>query len=140
MLGCCQIRITMGSNTFHHAVLVVDTLTTEGILGLDFLKKHKCSVDLGENMLKVSQSSVCIPLEHNAGEGAVASKINVTTAQTVCIPARSELEVLAKTNMGIDNETTWLLEGQQMKESPLVVARALVRPHNNTVVVRLYYQ
>ena len=137
VLGCCQIRITMGSNTFHHAVLVVDTLTTEGILGLDFFKKHKCSVDLGENMLKVSQSSVCIPLEHNAGEGAVASKINVTIAQTVCIPARSELEVLAKTNMGIDNETTWFLEGQQMKESPLVVARALVRPHNNTVVVRL---
>ena len=88
-------------------------------------------------MLKVSQSSVCIPLEHKAGEGAVASKIIVTIAQTVCIPARSELEVLAKTNMGIDNETTWLLEGQQMKESPLVVARALVTPHNNTVVVRL---
>ena len=132
VLGCCQIRITMGNNTFHHAVLIVDTLTMEGILGLDFLKKHRCSVDLGENMLKVSRSSICIPLEHNAEEGTVFSKINVIIAQTICIPARSELEVLAETNMGIDNETTWLLEGEQMKGSPLVVARALVRPHNNT--------
>lgn len=37
-----------------------------------------------------------------------------------CIPTRNELEILAKVNMEIDNEATWLLEGQQMKESPLV--------------------
>ena len=49
VLWCCQIRITMGNNTFHHAVLVVDTLTMKGILGIDFLKKYKCSVSLGEN-------------------------------------------------------------------------------------------
>ena len=54
-----------------------------------------------------------------------------------CIPARSELEILAKTSVDISEEATWLLEGQQMKESPLVVARALVIPRNNTVVVRL---
>ena len=136
VLGCCRIRITIGSETFHHTVLVVDNLTTEGILGLDFLKEYRCLVDLGENKLKISQNSICIPLEHNT-EGAILNQINVTIAQTVCIPARSELEVLAETNRDIDNGATWLLEGQQMKESPLVVARALVRPHNNTVIVRL---
>ena len=54
VLGCSQMRITIGSDTFHHTVLVVYTLTTEGILGLDFLKEYRCSVDLGENMLKIS--------------------------------------------------------------------------------------
>ena len=136
VLGCSQMRITIGSDTFHHTVLVVDTLTTEGILELDFLKKYRCSVDLGENMLKISRNSICIPLDHSTDNDATLNQINVT-AQTVCVPPKSELEILAKTSVNISEEATWLLEGQQIKESPLVVARALVIPCNNTVVVRL---
>ena len=58
-------------------------------------------------------------------------------AQTTCIPARREMEVLAETHDGIGGIDKWLLEGKQMKGSPLVVARALVKPQKNTVLVRL---
>ena len=88
-------------------------------------------------MLRISQNSICIPLDRSFNNDAVPNQINVIIAQTVCIPARSELEILAKTSIEVSEKATWLLEGQHMKESPLVVARALVRPCNNTVVVRL---
>ena len=136
VLGCCQLRIMIGNNAFYHSVLIVNTLTTEGISGLDFLKEYKCAVDLGENMLRISQNCICIPLECSLNNDAVPTdKCNyVYIVKTICIPARSKLEILAKISIDISGKATWLLEGQHMKESPLVVVRALVRPCNNTVV------
>lgn len=137
VLGSCEVRITLSSYTFHHTVLVANTLTSEGILGVDFLQRNKCLVNLGENVLKVLGHSISIPLSHNTKEGAFSKQVDVVAAQTICVPARSELEILAEIHNSIDNGDTWLLEGKQVKDSPLVVARALVKPYNNTVLVRL---
>ena len=102
------------------------------------IKGHTVAVQVNgaTSSLLVDTGSAISPID-NTDNDATLNQINVTIAQTVCIPARSKLEILAKTTVDISEEATWLLEGQQMKESPLVVARALVRPHNNTVVVRL---
>ena len=53
VLGSCQVRISIGGSTFCHTAVVVDTLTSEGILGVDFLQGNKCLVDLCENTLKI---------------------------------------------------------------------------------------
>ena len=49
-------------------------------------------------------------LERNTEENASLNHISVVIAQTICVPARSELKVLAETSMDTDNDTTWLLE------------------------------
>ena len=138
VLGSCKVRILLGDQTFVHTALVVDHLTSEGILGVDFLQKNKCLVDLGTNILRIAGHSINIPLSHNPPtEESSSRQINVVVAQTTCIPARSEMELLAETHDSIGDVDDWLLEGKQIKGSPLVVARALVKPQNNTVLVRL---
>lgn len=37
--GCYKVEITFGHTTFTHSVLVVDSLLSEGIIGLDFYTK-----------------------------------------------------------------------------------------------------
>ena len=135
VLGSCQVRISIGGSTFCNTAVVVDTLTSEEILGVDILQGNKCLVDLCENTLKIPPHSISIPLLQNIKKNADSKQANVVVAQTVCVPARSELETLAEVHNNIDSEETWLLEGKQMKDSPLVVARVLVRPSNNTIVV-----
>ena len=135
VFGSCQVRILIGGSTFCYTAVVVDTLTLEGILWVDFLQGNKCLVDLCENTVKIPKHSISIPLLQNIKKNADSKQANVVVAQTVCVPARSKLETLAEVHSNIDSEETWLLKGKQVKDSPLVVARALVRPSNNTIVV-----
>ena len=64
------------------------------------------------------------------------SQVKVVVAHTIYIPPQSELEILAKMSESTEAGTIWLLEGIQNKSS-VVVARAVVSPTDDTVVVRL---
>ena len=47
-VGCTNMDLAIAGGKFPSEVIVVDSLMTEGILGVDFLKKHRCNVDLKE--------------------------------------------------------------------------------------------
>ena len=47
--GCGKIKLKFGQTVFDHHI---DSLTSEGILGLDFLQRHKCVVNLEEGILQ----------------------------------------------------------------------------------------
>ena len=112
VLGSCDMRI-LSDQTFVHIVLVVEHLTSEGILGVNFLQKNKCVVNLGKNILRILGHSINIPLSHNPPTGESSPrKVNVVVAQTTCIPARSKVEVLPKTHDTIGDIHEWLLEGK----------------------------
>ena len=46
LVGQVEVSITIGGVTRRHMVLVTKHLTQECILGVDFLTKHACVVDL----------------------------------------------------------------------------------------------
>ena len=48
MAGYTRIKVTLAHITLTHPVLVVNSLLSEGILGLDFLQHNECSVDLAK--------------------------------------------------------------------------------------------
>ena len=72
--------------TFKHQMLVVDSLVSESILGLDLLQKNQCIIDL---LLQL--------MEWVEQQEKEQSKVKVQLIDNVCIPARSEQEVLART-------------------------------------------
>ena len=62
---------------------------------------------------------------------------DVKLVNAVNIPARSELEVVAKTRVDVVDGGTWLMEEKSNCKHPALVARAVVSPHKGTVVVHL---
>ena len=46
-----HVTVVAQGNTFETQALVVSPLTTEGILGLDFLKKHQATIDVRNRQL-----------------------------------------------------------------------------------------
>ena len=41
--GKARVTLTMAENNFSTMVIIVDALTAEAILGLEFLEKHECT-------------------------------------------------------------------------------------------------
>ena len=135
--GHTRIKITLAHVTLTHPVLVVDSLLSEGILGLDFLQDNECSVNLakGKDAMYVGPQKVVVPL--SSARTKVCECVNVIVARTMRIPERSELEISAVTQDPICDGGTYLLEGVEGGKSSALVARAVVSPINNTVVVRV---
>ena len=73
---------------------------------------------------------------HKAHTDRMMSQVKVVVAHTIYIPPQSELEILAKMSESMEAGTIWLLEGIQNKSS-VVVARAVVSPTDDTIMVRL---
>ena len=79
---------------FYHDV-VADGLTTEGILGLDFLEVNKCSIDVGSRQLKCAGAHLTEPLSSGTSVEASLGQCAVLLAETIRIPPSSELETMA---------------------------------------------
>jgi len=63
--------------------------------------------------------------------------VNVIVAHTICVPERSELEIPAILQDSINDGGTYLLEGIEGGKSSALVARAVVSPTSNSVIVRV---
>ena len=62
VLGCAQVEIDLAGEKLPMDVVVVSTLTTEAILGIDFLHKYRANIDLGEKKLSLGDRGCILPL------------------------------------------------------------------------------
>ena len=63
--GSTRISLDIEEHTYHADVVVADVVTTDIILGRDFLRKHECSVAFGEDntaSLKLGGGRTCVQL------------------------------------------------------------------------------
>ena len=134
--GCCQASLTLGNckEPFPQQVVVVESLLSKGILGLDFLEGQDCRVDLAQRCLEVRSQNLAIPLMSN---NVNHCPVGVKLLATAVLPPCSELEVLAGTKESVEDGSTWLLEEKSGKQNPVLVARAVVSPRNDQMVIRL---
>lgn len=82
--GKGNFSVTLNGKDFIHEMWVAQ-IKGDGILGMDFLMKHKCDVMLSQQMIKFGNSS--IPCYKSSIE---ASCCRVIVAETTNIPANSE--------------------------------------------------
>ena len=86
-----------------------------------------------QQLLQLTERGVVIPMGQQQKE---QSKVKVQLIDNVCIPARSEQEVMARTQQPVKGGT-WLLEGKAINRGSVLVTQAVVSPCNDTVIVRL---
>ena len=132
--GWTEADITIGPEAFRHAVVVVEDLAADGILGLDFLEDNSCVIDTNSRLLLFNHRSSSVPLVSPQTQGTPAVR-DVTVGHTIVVPARSELEIIAIAP--VEGDGTWLLQGSPKGVVPVLVARCLVSPIGGSVPVRI---
>ena len=107
--GRAQVKLQLGSQQFPAHVLVAEGLSVDLILGRDFLKKHQCSIELGEkDHLCLNRAGVTLPVGIS-DESRQRTSVAVIANESVCIPPLSEMEILA-TVPATAEKGTWLVE------------------------------
>ena len=129
--GYVKLALKIGTASVSNPVVVVDTLTAEGILGMDFLRHHQCNINIPDNSLTLSQLGITVPLQT-----PTTKTYSVSLIDNIHIPPRCEMETMATSEAITNQHRLWLLEGQSSIQS-LVVARAVVEPTGSRFPVRL---
>ena len=135
--GTTTVKLTHNEHTFPTSVIVVDNLSEDAILGLDFLEYHRCSIDIPQRRLALFSDSTPVFIPTVAPPNRSITLCAVLN-DTVHIPPYSELETLAYANDFAGESGIWLVEDNLSTSKRLnsTVARAIVTP-NNHIVVRL---
>lgn len=109
----------MGGHSTIKCIHVLSDITTEALLGLDFLESQQSSVNAGKKTLAFSESGTEVLLQKGDDADTINSIDNnlpLHLKYTVSVLPMSELEVLAV--VGIQHlGGTWLVEGEQQPTS-----------------------
>eukprot|EP00731_Ephydatia_muelleri_P006147 Em0003g395a len=139
VLGATSCNIQLGGHTFLADVIVMEALTEEGVLGLDFLEAHNCTIQTGQKRLTLGNSGISIPLDGKtqsiSGDEGRINHIEVSVCEPITVPAASEMEVMVKVPENLKGP--WLLEGSHHGRCGVTVAHALYEPQSDNVPVRL---
>ena len=101
--GSTHVDLELDGTVLKQRALIVDSLVSESILGLDFLQEN--GIDLVKRCLQLAKSGVSISVGQQQ-EGPLQVAVQLTSK--ICIPPRGEIEILARTQHSIDGGT-WLL-------------------------------
>ena len=133
--GCSTVELAIGTTSFHQQIIIVNDMTTEAILGLDFLEQHKCIIDTNTRMLHIQEGNISVPIvDRVCHEDNPVCRVLLSKA--VIVPAKSKLDVIAEVASNTGGGT-WMLQGASFSKTPLLVARELVTPFNSQVPVSL---
>eukprot|EP00731_Ephydatia_muelleri_P032784 Em0024g328a len=140
-LGIVLVHLTLSKNVvFENKFLVVEGMTVEAILGLDFLETFKCMIDSGDRKISFPNEKLVLPLLDVNQK--VSKTVGLFLQRKLTIPAESEVEVIVDIASGGvgDNPVvgTWLVERGQTGRCDVLVARAVVCPTGSTVPLRVF--
>ena len=130
--GAASVNVTVEGHTLSHQFIVADHITAEAILGMDFLEKNECILDLCKGRLSMKDLGVVQLRPHSLKKPCTPAKVNLV--ETLTIPATAEVEVMAKLHTE-DNNQMWMVENASTV--PIMVARALVKPKYGLVPLRI---
>ena len=133
--GRARVNLEVDGETMAIDAAIVSPLTSEAILGLDFLKEHRALIDIPQKQLYLRDKQHTLPLRESS-HAPLATRVRVHIENTTRIPPRSEMEVMACLEQEV-GEGMWLLEGSVEKSLPAAVGRVLVETKQNRVPVLL---
>ena len=105
-LDKAEIEITLGSQKVLHDVLFAD-VKNDGILGMDFLTKHRCDMFLSKNHLILNGGNIaCF---HNSVD-AISTCCRIAILESVEVLPESEIIVRGRPMDMIDKNSTGVVE------------------------------
>ena len=135
--GQTTAELEFEGKQFTTRVVIAASLSTEAIIGLDFLEHIQATIDLVNEKIILPNDGGHFLLQKgctNTDDGACS--LTVCAMETIQVPPSSEMEIMA-TVQGQPCIGPWPLEGVQRGRLPVVIARALVEPRAGCVPVRL---
>ena len=136
IFGVAKIPITLSHEDFEVKVQVAEAITTEAILGRDFLRQNGCSIDLSKNLIRFQERGITLSLGSESGDNQVAF-VSVMLNSNLKLPARSEIEVMAGVPKAATTGSSWVVEGTGEERNALLVARSIVSPEEKEIPIRL---
>ena len=109
--------------------MVVADIDVDGILGLDFLKKNNCTVDMSKNIITVKGRKCKMNVEGKIGcyRISVSETINIPSMSEVIIEGKVNVSPLQNSRLGIIEPTEKsLMTGKGMVAKALVETRDIV--------------
>ena len=128
-----NVKLELEGEEFTVDTVVVSPLTSEAILGLDFLQEQQALIDLASKRLSLRSKGCIIPLTDPALPHA-CTEVLVRMVRTVEVPPHSVMEVDGRLDAPV--EGVWLLQEASDKRLQVTVACALVKPASLALPVR----
>ena len=95
VLGAASFQVVLEQQKLNDYFLVADSLTTEAILGRDFLRNNHCVIDVGRNLIKFETAGLTLKLLYSPGDSQIAH-VSVVVDSVLQVPGCSEMEIMAK--------------------------------------------
>ena len=130
-----NVELKFAGETFRCPVLVARSLTSEAILGLDFLEANNYTLEMADRKLTFPERGVAVSLCDSSPDPDLI-QAQVTIDETLTIPPFSMLEIMARVNGKVQGQT-WLLQECRTKQLPVKIANGLVSSTCNQVPVKL---
>jgi hypothetical protein len=134
VLGMARIPVKFGDCVFSIQLIVVEGISEDAILGMDFLQQSNGQIDVNKAtlVLHIDNHNMSIPLCSN-GCSPPITVAHAALKTTTVVPPYSEVEVLAQ----VDHQDAGLWLVENCLQTFPVVARAVVSPRHHQIVLRL---
>ena len=126
VIGAVHLSIVLEQQQFNVNFLVADSLTTEAILGRDFLGDNRCIIDFGKSLIKFETAGVTLNLMGSLHNSQVAY-VSIVVDATLQVPGCSEIDIMTKVP-SVATGGSWIIESNPTKNNAVMVARTLVSP------------
>ena len=123
--GSACVELELEGKKFMTEIVVVSPLTSEAILGLNFLQEQQAVIDLGGKRLHLKASGCDIPLGDPTTLRECTIEQQVRAARTVEVPPCSMLEIAGSVKVAV--EGVWLMEGIANKRLPVHLSNQLLQ-------------
>ena len=135
VLGAANFNVVLEQQQFDVCFLIADSLTTEAILGRDFLRDNHCVIDVGKNLIKFDTAGLTLKLLCSPGDSQIAH-VSVVVGSVLQVPGCSKMEIMANVPSAATGGT-WIVESSPANSKAMMIVRILVTPTDQTVSVRL---
>lgn len=127
-----DLPIHVGNFTTVQKFTVAD-IDVPAVIGYDFLHSHKCTLDMGEEVLTLDENQIkCIK------ESQMSSLFKISLTEKVTIPPKTEVITIGKIEGDSSSIMNALVQPLQSKHlENILVAKSLVDPGRGYVPIRL---
>ena len=103
--GSARVELDLEGEKFTTEIVVVSHLTSEAILGLDFLQGQQASIDLATKTLSLKGGGCALPLRdptYTLPPARGNTEVTVWAVGTIEVPPRKELEITASLDTSVE--------------------------------------
>ena len=140
--GCIHAPLCIGGTQFNGSFVIASDLWVEAIVGLDFIRAHKCVIDCSNNTISFKSADVSVELLSPKAMEEMSStvrSIGLVTTERILVPPECEMELMVAP---VDNTVralggVWMVENDSKLSHGVIVARAITSPSDGLVPIRI---